>query len=79
MGDKTLGGQSPPTSGTECLMSTEVFYGKEIRNLLHVSYSVSRKQNYILKLHLDTIPASTQCDVLNSRPLYQIICIAVSK
>lgn len=63
MGDKTLGGQSPPTSGTECLMSTEVFYGKEIRNLLHVSYSVSRKQNYILKLHLDTIPASTQCDV----------------
>lgn len=33
---------------------TKVLDGKYIGNLLHVSYSASRKKNYILKLHLDT-------------------------
>lgn len=35
---------------------TEMFDGKEIGNLLCVSYSVSGKQNYILNLHLGWAP-----------------------
>lgn len=83
MCDKTWGRQSPPTCSVESLLWVSIqkcLMGNKSENLLPVSYSASRKKNYILKLHLDT-ELSNRMWLLDAHPLSpndSYCCIKIS-